>query len=175
VTKKRLWAPWRAPYISGARSNRKGNGCLFCGKAKSKLDAKNLLISRGRYAYSLLNLYPYNNGHSMVVPYRHVGEVGKLTGEEWLDLWRMASDLLRRMKKIFSPQGFNLGINLGRAAGAGIPKHLHLHIVPRWLGDVNFMSTVADTRVISHSLRSARSLLANAGGPTRKRRTRRRR
>lgn len=161
MTKKRLWAPWRAPYISGARSKRGGN-CLFCEKARSKQDVRNLLIHRGRHAYSLLNLYPYNNGHAMVAPYRHVGEVSALTPEEWLDLWRLASDLLRRMKKIFSPQGFNLGINLGRAAGAGIPKHLHLHIVPRWLGDTNFMSTVADARVISHSLRSARSLLANA-------------
>jgi len=162
VTHKRLWAPWRAPYISSARTKSKGKGCLFCEKAKSRSDAKDLLISRGRHAYSLLNRYPYNSGHAMVVPYRHVGEVGELTREEWLDLWRLASDLLRRMKKVFSPQGFNLGINLGRASGAGIPNHLHLHVVPRWFGDSNFMSTVGDTRVISQSLQSARVLLANA-------------
>ena len=162
MTKKRLWAPWRAPYISSARTRSKEKSCLFCEKAKSKSDAKDLLISRGRHAYSLLNLYPYNSGHAMVVPYRHVGEVGELTPEEWLDLWRLASDLLRRMKKVFSPQGFNLGINLGRAAGAGIPSHLHLHVVPRWFGDTNFMSTVGDTRVISKSLQSARSFLAAA-------------
>ncbi|MDO8729853.1 MAG: HIT domain-containing protein [Candidatus Omnitrophota bacterium] len=160
MTRKRLWAPWRAPYISSARTKSKGKGCLFCEKAKSRSDAKNLLISRGKYAYSLLNLYPYNSGHAMVVPYRHVGEVGELTREEWLDLWRLASDLLRRMKKVFSPQGFNLGINLGRASGAGIPSHLHLHVVPRWIGDANFMSTVGDTRVISQSLQSARNFLA---------------
>ena len=163
MTHKRLWAPWRAPYISSARTKSKGKGCLFCEKAKSRSDAKDLLISRGRHAYSLLNRYPYNSGHAMVVPYRHVGEVGELTREEWLDLWRLASDLLRRMKKVYSPQGFNLGINLGRAAGAGIPKHLHLHIVPRWLGDANFMSTVGDTRVISQSLQAARSFLVAAG------------
>ena len=162
MTQKRLWAPWRAPYISSARRKSKEKGCLFCEKAKSKSGAKDLLISRGRYAYSLLNLYPYNSGHSMVVPYRHVAELENLTQEEWFDLWRLASDLLRRMKKVYSPQGFNLGINLGRASGAGIPSHLHLHIVPRWLGDANFMSTVGDTRVISQSLQTARKLLAAA-------------
>ena len=171
MTKKRLWAPWRAPYITKALKERKRKGCLFCEKAKSKSHAKDLLISRGRYAYSLLNLYPYNSGHAMVVPYRHVGEFGELTQEEWSDLWRLGSDLLRRMKKVYSPQGFNLGINLGRAAGAGIPKHLHMHIVPRWLGDANFMSTVGDTRVISQSLQTARSFLAAAAaGRTRRRR-----
>ncbi len=167
MSKKHLWAPWRAPYITGVRAKNKTGGCLFCEKAQSKSDAKNLLITRGRYCYSLLNLYPYNTGHSMIVPYRHVAEVEKLTPEEWLDLWRLAADLLRRMKKVFSPQGFNMGINLGRAAGAGIPKHLHLHIVPRWLSDANFMSTIGDRRVVSQSLRAARNFLA-AAGPKRK-------
>ena len=159
MTRKRLWAPWRAPYIShiDPTKNRK---CLFCEKARSKQDARNLLIQRGRKAYSLLNLYPYMNGHSLVVPYRHVGEVEDLTPEEWLDLSRLTADLVRRMKKVFAPQGFNLGINLGSAAGAGIPKHLHMHIVPRWRGDANFMSTVGNTRVISQSLRAAHRLLA---------------
>ena len=161
MTRKRLWAPWRAPYISSARS-KKSKGCLFCRKAQSKSHAKDLVIARGLHAYSLLNLYPYNSGHAMVVPYRHVAEPEQMTEEEWLDLWRLAVDLLRRMKKVYAPQGFNLGINLGRAAGAGIPKHLHLHIVPRWKGDANFMSTVGDTRVISQSLQAARSFLAGA-------------
>jgi ATP adenylyltransferase len=110
----------------------------------------------------------------MVVPYRHVGEMEDLTPKEWLDLWRLASDLVSRMKRVFSPQGFNLGINLGSAAGAGIPKHLHLHIVPRWRGDANFMSTVGDVRVISQSLQAARHLLTAAGRSNPKRRTRRR-
>ena len=161
MIRKRLWAPWRAPYIARAEPMR-NRKCLFCEKARSKQDARNLLIFRGRHAYSLLNLYPYINGHSMVVPYRHVGEVSDLTQEEWLDLWRLSSKLMGRMRKVFSPQGFNLGINLGRAAGAGIPKHLHLHVVPRWMGDANFMTTVANTRVISQSLQAARALLRNA-------------
>ncbi len=132
------------------------------------------MITRGRYAYCVLNLFPYNNGHTLVVPYRHVGDPGALTEQEWLDLWRLTADLLRRMKKVFSPHGFNLGINLGRPAGAGIPKHLHLHVVPRWIGDTNFMPIFTDTRVISQSLASARRLLADAGTKKRKRPARRR-
>ncbi len=139
----------------------KGRQCLFCKIARSKRDDRNLLIRRGRHCYSLLNLYPYANGHSLVVPYRHVGEVENLTEQEWLDLWRLASDLTIRMNRVLKAQGFNIGINVGRAAGAGVPKHLHLHIVPRWVGDSNFMTTVGDTRVISRSLRAARALLVN--------------
>ena len=161
MTKKRLWAPWRSPYIAAARS-RKGSECIFCEKSKSKADAQNLVIARGKSAFSLLNLFPYNNGHAMVAPYRHVAEVGALTPGEWLEIWRLADDLLRRMRKVLSPNGFNLGINVGRAAGAGIPGHLHLHIVPRWIGDTNFMPILAGTRVISHSLASAHRLLSRA-------------
>ena len=174
MTRKSLWAPWRSPYITGARKTGKGSRCIFCEKARSKADARNLLIVRGRYAYCLLNLFPYNNGHALVVPYRHVRDLSALREPEWLDLWRLASDILQRMKKVLSPQGFNLGINLGRAAGAGIPGHLHLHVVPRWIGDTNFMPILTDTRVISQSLDSAQRLLADAGKPGRKRRVRRR-
>lgn len=161
MIKRRLWAPWRSRYIASVRSGKRTR-CLFCEKSKSKTDARNLVIARGRSAFCMLNLFPYNNGHAMVAPYRHVGDVSALTPEEWLEIWRLSDDLLRRMRKVFSPDGFNLGINLGRAAGAGIPGHLHLHVVPRWIGDTNFMPILADTRVISHSLASARRLLSRA-------------
>lgn len=160
---KRLWAPWRRPVLAAASSKKKSSSCLFCEKGKSAADARNLVIARGRHCYAILNLYPYNNGHTMIAPYRHVGDLEALNQEEWLDLWRLSGKIIRRMKKVFSPDGFNAGVNLGRAAGAGIPKHLHLHIVPRWVGDTNFMPILAGTRVISQSLESARQALGGRG------------
>ena len=162
MSRKRLWAPWRLPYISGARDARgkRPKKCLFCEKGESRSDAKNLIVLRGKSCYAILNLYPYTNGHTLIAPYRHVGELGLLQKEEWMDLWRLTDEMIRRMKKVLSPGSFNVGANLGRAAGAGIPKHFHLHVVPRWIGDANFMSTVAGTRVISQSLRSAQRLLS---------------
>lgn len=164
---KRIWAPWRSQYVRDARKDKVR--CVFCGKANSKNLPKDLVIARGQHAYSVLNLYPYNSGHSMVVPYRHVGDPSLLTQEEWLDIWRLTNDLLRRMKKVFKPHGYNLGMNLGRPAGAGIPKHLHLHVVPRWIGDANFMPILNDTRVISQSLAQARKALAAAGASKKRR------
>lgn len=159
MIQKRLWAPWRQPYIQRPASAGGSLGCLFCEKGKSRQDVRNLVVTRGRYSFCLLNLFPYNNGHLMVAPYRHVGELGALREEEWLDLFRLADDGIARLKKVFKPHGFNLGINFGWAAGAGIPDHLHLHIVPRWMGDTNFMSVCANTKVVSQSLRSAQELL----------------
>lgn len=160
---KRLWAPWRSQYVANARKDTKT--CMFCDKGRrTGRDAQDLMLTRAAAAYSLLNLFPYNTGHAMVVPYRHAADLSELTEEEWVDMWRLATDLLKRMRKVFSPDGFNIGINLGRAAGAGIPGHLHLHIVPRWIGDANFMPILSDTRVISRSLDAARKLLVAAGG-----------
>ena len=165
---KRLWAPWRQPYIT--RSVRgPASSCIFCSKGKSRQDTQNLIVTRGRFAFSILNLFPYNTGHLMVTPYRHVGELGDLRQEEWLDLFRLADDAVVRLKKVLKPQGFNLGINFGQAAGAGIPDHLHLHIVPRWVGDTNFMPICADTKVVSQSLRAAQSLLRKVRVPPRRR------
>ena len=168
MTSKRLWAPWRQPYLVYARRRARFPGCLFCEKGKSRQDQRNLVITRGRYAFCLLNLFPYNNGHLMAAPYRHVGQLDRLREEEWVDLFRLAADGIRRLRKVHGPHGFNLGINLGRAAGAGIPGHLHLHIVPRWTGDTNFMSVCADTKVVAQSLRSAQKLLRRARVPARR-------
>ena len=160
MTRKRLCAPWRLAYIAGVRKKGKRSKCLFCEKGKSKADARNLVVVRGRYGFCMLNLFPYNNGHLLVAPLRHVAGIEELSREEWLDLWRLTGEAIRRLRKNLSPAGFNLGVNLGRAAGAGIPDHLHLHVVPRWVGDTNFMPILTDTRVISQSLESARRLLS---------------
>ena len=120
----------------------------------------------------MLNRYPYNNGHLMVAPVRHVGRLEKLMPEEWLEMFELMNDAMARLKKIMSPDGYNIGINLERVAGAGIPGHLHLHVVPRWIGDTNFMPALAGTKVISQSLSSAYRLLRAAGAPGAKRRRR---
>jgi ATP adenylyltransferase len=134
-------------YIGGDR----GDGCVFCDKAASAEDEKNLILLRGEKTFVIMNLYPYNNGHLLVIPKRHVGEMEDLNEEEMMELFQMT----RKMVKVlgyFKPQGFNVGINIGRAAGAGIPGHFHIHIVPRWIGDTNFMPVFGDVRVISESL-----------------------
>lgn len=149
---ERLWAPWRKTYI---RPNTKPEkGCLFCRLKASTKDVKNYVLKRNPTCYAVLNLFPYNNGHILIVPNRHVDNAAKLTDKEkldWLSLYGEVQDALSRAVK---PHGFNVGINLGRAAGAGIPKHLHLHIVPRWKGDSNFMPVFSGVKVISESLDS---------------------
>lgn len=148
---EQLWAPWRLKYIESAG---KTQGCIFCdfpaqGEAK---DAENLIVTRGPHAFVILNAFPYSNGHLMVVPYRHTDTFDAFTDAEMLDvmhLTRLGVDLL---KAAFHPDGFNLGVNMGRTAGAGIADHLHWHIVPRWNGDTNFMTVLADIRVIPESL-----------------------
>ncbi len=158
---KRLWAPWRMGYITQVRGPR-SKGCLFCRMRRLRRDTRERILIRGSFAYSVLNRYPYNNGHLLVVPYRHVGRLESLTDREWLDLLRLTVDGIHRMKRVLRPQGYNIGLNLGRVAGAGVPGHLHLHLVPRWLGDVNFMPVLADHRVISQSLDTAYRLLKRA-------------
>ncbi len=163
MTFRRLWAPWRAGYVSGARKPEEPKGCLFCRVGRSRGKAReDRVLAHGAHAFSLLNKFPYNNGHLMVAPYRHVARLGELREEEWLDIWRLADDAIGRLEKSFKPHGFNLGVNLGRPAGAGIPGHLHLHIVPRWTGDTNFMPVTAHAKVISQSLEAAYRALKKA-------------
>ena len=162
MSTRRLWAPWREAYITGVRQPSKLKGCLFCRKGRSRLNRGDQVLVRGPSTFSLLNRFPYNNGHMLVAPYRHVARIQDLSEEEWLDLWRLADDAMRRLDRAVSPHGYNLGINLGRAAGAGIPDHLHLHIVPRWVGDTNFMPVLGHTKVISQSLEAAYRILKRA-------------
>ena len=161
MSTRRLWAPWRVGIIATARRRR--GGCIFCQRQRSRSNEKEHVITRGRLGYSILNRFPYNNGHLLIVPYRHVGRLELLTAEEWLELLELTRDAMSRLKKVLAPDGYNLGINLGRTAGAGILGHLHLHLVPRWNGDANFMPVVANTKVISQSLDAASGLLRHAG------------
>lgn len=147
---RQIWAPWRKKYV---RSRRKTGGCLFCRvlRAPRKKDFKNLLLLRSKHSFLMLNLYPYTNGHLMAVPNRHVPSLEKLNEGEKLDLLRLQDRALGLLRRALHPQGFNLGINLGKVAGAGIPRHVHIHIVPRWFGDTNFMPVLSGAKVIADS------------------------
>lgn len=148
---EQLWAPWRLKYIEGAD---KSPGCIFCdfprqGEAD---DAQNLIVYRGSHSFIILNAFPYSNGHLMVVPFRHTETLESYSDAELLDVMRLTRLSRRLLIAAFKPDGFNLGVNMGRVAGAGIADHLHWHIVPRWNGDTNFMPVLADVRVIPESL-----------------------
>jgi len=144
-----LWAPWRMRYIVRAHEQK---GCLFCELQEEGRDEENKVIYRGRTCYVVLNIYPYNTGHVMVAPYKHVADPTELTDEELLDLWKTVNLAIRAIRLAYKPHGFNIGINLGRVAGAGVEEHLHVHIVPRWSGDTNFMPVIASTKVISQHI-----------------------
>ena len=146
-----LHAPWRIRYILAPKPPA-GDGSLFTRIAQSNDDEANLVVARDRTCFALLNRYPYNGGHLMVVPYRQVAELGELTLEELTDLMRLTQRCVAALKRLMNPDGFNIGLNQGRAAGAGIEEHLHLHIVPRWVGDTNFMPVLADTKVLPEAL-----------------------
>lgn len=145
---KKLWAPWRAKYIFGPKEK----GCLLCRVCREDKDEDNYVLWRGELGYVMLNLYPYNAGHLMIVPYRHEAYLENLNGKESLELMQLAQRSIRALKDSMQPQGYNLGINLGRIAGAGIDDHVHLHILPRWRGDTNYMPALASTKVISQAL-----------------------
>ncbi|NJE55129.1 HIT domain-containing protein [Thermococcus sp. 21S9] len=148
---KVLWAPWRIEYIRSP----KHDGCIFCDFPKENRDRERLILYRGEKAFVIMNNYPYNPGHVMVAPYRHVANWEELTDEELLEIMKLTQLMIRAIKRAMNPDGFNLGVNLGRVAGAGIDSHVHLHIVPRWNGDTNFMPVIADTKVIPESLEEA--------------------
>ncbi|MEK6684201.1 MAG: HIT domain-containing protein [Nitrospirota bacterium] len=148
---KRLWAPWRMPYLK----NGQPKGCIFCVKTKQKHDRSNLILYRGRHAFVMMNLYPYSNGHLLITPYRHVGSIEDLDPPTLADLMRTTQRAMKALRLAYKPDAFNLGINQGREAGAGIESHVHLHIVPRWNGDTNFMPVLTDTRVIPEHLESS--------------------
>jgi len=144
---KQIWAPWRSVYIGGDH----GDKCIFCQILDSSQDEENLVLMRDEKTFVVMNRYPYTNGHLMVVPKRHVGEIEDLTGEEMTELFKNAQKMVKVLRA-FKPEGFNIGVNIGKIAGAGVPGHFHVHVVPRWGGDTNFMPVFGDVRVISESL-----------------------
>jgi len=148
---EQLWAPWRLKYIEAAD---KAQGCIFCDfpAEGAAHDPENFILHRGQYAYLILNAFPYSNGHLMVVPYRHTATLEDYTEAEMLDIMLLTRLATRALQEAFNPHAYNCGLNMGRVAGAGIAEHLHWHIVPRWNGDTNFMTVLADTRVIPESL-----------------------
>lgn len=141
---KRLWTPWRMKYLEGKRPE----GCVFCQKIAESDDAKNHILYRGKHACVMLNLYPYNSGHVMIIPYAHAGRLADLSMDVQTEMLVLLNKSLEVLQRALSPEGFNIGVNLGRAAGAGIDEHVHVHAVPRWTGDTNFMAIFAETRVV---------------------------
>ncbi len=151
----RLWAGWRTQYVTEAAGNpsQHKDDCVFCAILASGLpDAETFVLWRGSHAFALMNAYPYTTGHLMVMPIRHVAELEDLDAVEATELWAGVTDGVRALKAAYGPDGINLGANLGRSAGAGVPGHFHVHVLPRWAGDTNFMTSVASARVLPEAL-----------------------
>lgn len=159
---KRLWAPWRMDYIGGQTP---ADGCIFCLGERAAEDAERLVLLRGERSFVMMNKFPYSNGHLLISPYRHTADLDELDEEETLEMHRLLCRSRQVLQACMHPQGFNVGMNLGQIAGAGVADHLHLHIVPRWSGDTNFMPVFADVRVIpQHLYATYRILLEGFAG-----------
>jgi len=161
-----LWAAWRSKYIQGFKDEKtdpNNNPCFICeaGNSLGK-DNEMLVVKRNKHCFVVLNKFPYNGGHCMVAPYKHVGELDELTDEEMLEMMQTVKETTKALNKMSNPHGYNIGINIGRVSGAGLPGHLHIHIVPRWHGDTSFMSVTSDTKVVSQSLEETQELLSKA-------------
>ena len=153
---QQLWAPWRLQYILEGEVE---EGCIFCTKPKDDKDRDNLILFRSKHAFTIMNLFPYNNAHLMVVPYQHARDLNGLEDDVLSELINLTKKSQNILKQVFAAQGFNIGINVGKVAGAGIDEHMHIHIVPRWAGDSNFMPVLADTKVIPQHIWAAYDLL----------------
>ncbi len=143
-----LWTPWRYAYVTGAEQ---ANGCIFCNAPKES-DQKALIVHRGIQCYVILNTYPYTNGHLMIVPYAHLDELQKLSADTAQEMMSLSQRLEGVLRSLYRPDGINLGMNLGKAAGAGVDGHIHMHILPRWVADANFVSVIGETRVLPEAL-----------------------
>ncbi len=150
MERKILWAPWRGEYVAG----KKDPGCIFCPLEKPLPDEERLILYRDEKVLVIMNKFPYNTGHLLIAPKRHVANLEDLTDEELLNIMKMAQSAIKILKKVLKPDGFNLGFNLGKVAGAGYPDHIHLQLVPRWNGDINFLAVLDDVRVISQHLKT---------------------
>lgn len=160
---EKLWSPWRSKYIESFKSDADKNKCIFCQMIDLiPEDDNNLLVDMGEYTFTVLNLYPYNNGHLMIVPKRHTNDFSGLSTDELTESFEKLQLAEKALRKVLNPHGFNMGANIGRVAGAGIEDHIHFHIVPRWNGDSNFMPVIGDVKVISQDLAETKSKLLNA-------------
>jgi ATP adenylyltransferase len=152
---KRIFAPWRYKYVRNPSSE----VCIFCKAASSDDDKKSGVLFRGKFSFAIMNKYPYNNGHIMVAPYKHTGNFGELIEDEMLEMSLIMQEWQQVIKKAMNPDGFNVGMNIGRVAGAGFENHLHYHLVPRWNGDTNFMPIIGETKVVPISIDEAYDIL----------------
>lgn len=160
---EKLWSPWRSEYIESFKSDKDKTKCIFCMMLDlNPIEMDNLLVDKGDFTFTLLNLYPYNNGHLMVVPNRHTSEFSGLTTDEISESVHKLQLAEKALQKVFNPHGFNIGANIGRVAGAGIEEHIHFHIVPRWSGDSNFMPVIGNVKVISQDLAETKTKLLKA-------------
>ncbi len=160
---EKLWSPWRSKYIESFKSDEDKTKCIFCQMLElNPNEENNLLVDKGEYTFTVLNLYPYNNGHLMIVPKRHTNDFTLLNTDELKELFAKLQLAEKALQKVLNPHGFNIGANIGRVAGAGIEDHIHFHIVPRWNGDSNFMPVIGDVKVISQDLSETKSKLLDA-------------
>jgi ATP adenylyltransferase len=156
-----LWTPWRYQYITAPEDP---GVCVFCAAGRSADDRAHFVVHRGAHNFVILNRYPYTSGHVMVVPYAHIADLEELPDEALSELTALSRDATRRLRQVYRPEGLNLGMNLGKSAGAGIAGHLHMHILPRWTGDTNFMTVVGESRVLPEDLATTWERLKNAWG-----------
>ena len=160
---KKLWSPWRSQYIESFNTGKEKSSCVFCDAVDANLeDDKCLKVYDGKKCFVMLNLYPYNSGHTMIIPKRHLSKYDELEEDEMNEVMKISKIVMRALENIMKPQGFNFGANLGKAAGAGIDDHLHFHLLPRWNGDTNFMPALGEVKIISQDLIQTKKLLVEA-------------
>jgi ATP adenylyltransferase len=159
---EKLWSPWRSQYIESFQKPKNSNNCIFCEALKNHVDDNSLVVDKGEYTFTVLNLYPYNNGHLMVVPNRHLSDFSSLNNDESIEIMLKLQLSQRALQLISHPDGFNIGANIGKVSGAGIADHIHFHIVPRWNGDTNFMPVLGEVKVLSQDLLSTKKKLIEA-------------
>jgi len=161
VANQRIWAPWRLAYVSDASKDTEDE-CIFCAKPAEGDDEANLIVHRGESCFVILNLFPYTNGHLMVAPFTHTGRLQEIEPATIAEMMSLAQRSMNRLEEVYAPHGYNVGFNQGRSAGAGVEHHIHMHVVPRWGGDTNFMPVISDTRVMPQTLEQSYEALRGA-------------
>jgi ATP adenylyltransferase len=161
VANFRIWAPWRLAYVKDASKDIEEE-CIFCAKPAQDDDEANLIVHRGVSAFVILNLYPYTNGHLMVAPFEHIGRIQDIAPETTAEMMALAQRAMSHLEDVYSPHGYNVGFNQGRVAGAGVEHHIHMHVVPRWGGDTNFMPVISDTKVMPQTIEQSYAALKGA-------------